>query len=153
MLTKFQEKNVNLKYTELTKIGEIISDKVADTVGSWRFISIQSGLIILWIIVNTVGLFNLPKWDPFPFIFLNLTLSFQAAYTAPIIMMSQNRQEYRDRKQAEADYMVNVVAEKEIVHIQKQLKEIQTHMSTKILVKEDLKMIYDELQLLKKSIK
>lgn len=153
MLTKFQKKNANSKYVESKKIGEIISDKVADTVGSWRFISIQSGLIILWIIVNTVGLFNLPKWDPFPFIFLNLTLSFQAAYTAPIIMMSQNRQEDHDRKQADADYMVNVVAEKEIVHIQKQLKEIQTHISTKNLVKEDLKMIHDELQLLKKSIK
>ncbi|WP_424810604.1 DUF1003 domain-containing protein [Roseococcus sp. YIM B11640] len=92
--------------------GEKVADWVAATVGSWRFILIQSGLLLLWIAVNVVGYFG--GWDPYPFILLNLALSFQAAYTAPIIMMSQNRQAKRDREEAECDYRVNEKAELEI---------------------------------------
>jgi uncharacterized membrane protein len=91
---------------------ERIADVVAATVGSWWFIIIQSVLLILWIILNIIaGIFH---WDPYPFILLNLMLSFQAAYTAPIIMMSQNRQSDIDRQRAEHDYQVNVKAELEI---------------------------------------
>ncbi len=93
------------------KLGDRIADTVALTVGSWRFIIIQSALLSAWIILNVTGVID---WDPYPFILLNLMLSFQAAYTAPIIMMSQNRQAEIDRREAEHDYAVNVKAELEI---------------------------------------
>jgi uncharacterized membrane protein len=92
--------------------GQRLADVVARTVGSWRFISIQSAAIALWMGANAwVGK---GAWDPYPFILLNLLLSFQAAYTAPAIMMSQNRQSEQDRKHAENDYEINVKAEMEI---------------------------------------
>ncbi len=98
--------------TTSSTLGEKISDTVAGTVGSWPFIVIQSTLLILWIVANVLGWFN--AWDPYPFILLNLMLSFQAAYTAPIIMMSQNRQNDLDRAKAEKDYDINLKAELEI---------------------------------------
>jgi uncharacterized membrane protein len=91
--------------------GERLADAVAATVGSWGFIGTQSALIVLWIGLNlALG----RAWDPYPFILLNLVLSFQAAYTAPAIMMSQNRQAAVDRQHAETDYEINVKAELEI---------------------------------------
>jgi uncharacterized membrane protein len=96
---------------ELT-LGERLSDLVAATVGSWRFILIQSGLLLAWLIANIASGGN--AWDPYPFILLNLMLYFQAAYTAPIIMMSQNRQADIDRIRSIADYQVNIRAEAEI---------------------------------------
>lgn len=95
-----------------TTRGQRMADIVASTVGSWRFILIQSALIAAWITGN--ALTGPGAWDPYPFILLNLLLSFQAAYTAPAIMMSQNRQSELDRKHAESDYEVNVKAELEI---------------------------------------
>lgn len=92
--------------------GQRLADVVARTVGSWRFISIQSAAIALWMTAN--AWFGKGAWDPYPFILLNLLLSFQAAYTAPAIMMSQNRQSEQDRKHAENDYEINVKAEMEI---------------------------------------
>jgi uncharacterized membrane protein len=85
---------------------------VAATVGSWRFIIIQSTIIVLWMGYNLAV--QGKGWDPYPFILLNLVLSFQAAYTAPAIMMSQNRQAEVDRRHAGNDYEVNVKAELEI---------------------------------------
>lgn len=92
--------------------GAKIADWVAQTVGSWRFIIIQSVILALWIILNIIAWWT--HWDPYPFILLNLVLSFQAAYAAPIIMMSQNRQSEIDRRHAENDYRVNEKAELEI---------------------------------------
>jgi uncharacterized membrane protein len=92
-------------------LGQHMADLVAAAVGSWRFVLIQSALLIGWIIFNAV---SGARFDPFPFILLNLLLSFQAAYTAPIIMMSQNRQSEIDRKRAIEDYDVNCKAEIEI---------------------------------------
>ena len=93
-------------------IGQKISDAVARTVGSWKFIIIQSICILGWIIYNSVN--NANVWDSYPFILLNLMLSFQAAYTAPAIMMSQNRLSEIDRQHANSDFEVNVKAELEI---------------------------------------
>jgi uncharacterized membrane protein len=93
-------------------LGERLSDLVAALVGSWRFILIQSGPLAAWLIANVA--FGGGAWDPYPFILLNLMLSFQAAYTAPIIMMSQNRQADIDRLRSIADYQVNIRAEAEI---------------------------------------
>ena len=92
--------------------GQKISDAVAKTVGSWKFIIIQSLCISAWIIYNSLS--NANAWDPYPFILLNLMLSFQAAYTAPAIMMSQNRLSEIDRQHANNDFEVNVKAELEI---------------------------------------
>jgi uncharacterized membrane protein len=93
-------------------LGERVSDRVAAVVGSWRFIIIQSIILVIWMTLNVVG--YVQAWDPYPFILLNLVLSFQAAYTAPIIMMSQNRQADIDRLAAKGDYDVNLKAELEI---------------------------------------
>ncbi|MBP8149941.1 MAG: DUF1003 domain-containing protein [Limnohabitans sp.] len=92
--------------------GQRLADKVAATIGSWRFIIFQSSAIAVWITGNVLAGSN--AWDPYPFILLNLLLSFQAAYTAPAIMMSQNRQSEMDRKHAQNDYEINVKAELEI---------------------------------------
>ena len=92
--------------------GQRLADAVAATIGSWRFIIFQSSAIALWITGN--ALTGHGAWDPYPFILLNLLLSFQAAYTAPAIMMSQNRQSELDRRHAETDYEINVKAELEI---------------------------------------
>lgn len=92
--------------------GQRLADAVAVTIGSWRFIIFQSTAIALWITGNVLT--GRGAWDPYPFILLNLLLSFQAAYTAPAIMMSQNRQSEMDRRHAETDYEINVKAELEI---------------------------------------
>jgi uncharacterized membrane protein len=92
--------------------GQRLADRVAATIGSWRFILIQSTAITCWITGNV--LVGQGAWDPYPFILLNLLLSFQAAYTAPAIMMSQNRQSELDRHHAQNDYEINVKAELEI---------------------------------------
>ncbi len=92
--------------------GAQIADAVANAVGSWYFVLIQSALLVAWLIGNAIA--GAQAWDPYPFILLNLLLSFQAAYTAPMIMMSQNRLSEIDRRHAEEDYRVNVKAELEI---------------------------------------
>jgi len=92
--------------------GQRLADAVATTIGSWRFIIFQSTAIVVWITGNVLA--GKSAWDPYPFILLNLLLSFQAAYTAPAIMMSQNRQSELDRKHAENDYEINIKAELEI---------------------------------------
>ena len=93
-------------------VGQRIADSVASTMGSWNFIIIQSAILAFWIVLNVTA--YVQQWDPYPFILLNLALSFQAAYAAPFIMMSQNRQQEIDRKAAENDYQINVKAELEI---------------------------------------
>lgn len=97
---------------DLRTLGAKAADGIAAIVGSWRFIIIQSVLLFGWIAVNSVAWIR--GWDPYPFILLNLVLSFQAAFTAPIIMMSQNRQAEVDRQKADADYHVNIKAEEDI---------------------------------------
>jgi uncharacterized membrane protein len=93
-------------------LGSRVADAVARIVGSWRFIIIQSVLLVIWMVLNLTAWIE--HWDPYPFILLNLALSFQAAYTAPILMMSQNRQSEIDRQAAQHDYDVNLKAELEI---------------------------------------
>jgi len=92
--------------------GDRIADWVAATMGSWRFIIIQSVILVIWILLNVTA--YVEHWDPYPFILLNLALSFQAAYAAPFIMMSQNRQASIDRAAANSDYEINAKAELEI---------------------------------------
>jgi uncharacterized membrane protein len=91
------------------------ADAFARVVGSWRFIGIQSVVLGVWVALNVVAAVH--HWDPYPFILLNLVLSFQAAYAAPIIMMSQNRVSELDRMMARADYAVNQHAELEVEEV------------------------------------
>jgi uncharacterized membrane protein len=93
-------------------LGARVSDAVAATMGSWPFIIVQSVVLVIWMLLNLTA--YVQKWDPYPFILLNLVLSFQAAYAAPFIMMSQNRQAAIDRLEAKHDYDVNIKAELEI---------------------------------------
>ncbi|MDZ4185870.1 MAG: DUF1003 domain-containing protein [Desulfuromonadales bacterium] len=105
-------KNVNDILAEQATIGQKAADRVVAVVGSWRFIIIQSCLLTLWVILNVTAW--LQHWDPYPFILMNLVLSLQAAYTAPVIMMSQNRLAERDRLDAHNDYILNQKAEVEV---------------------------------------
>ena len=89
--------------------GERLADAVAAQIGSWRFLIIQSILVLLWIALNLIGL--AAKWDPYPFVLLNLLFSVQAAYTGPVLLLSQNRSAQRDRIMAEHDYVTNEKAE------------------------------------------
>jgi uncharacterized membrane protein len=98
--------------SETLTLGQRVADSVAAIMGSWKFIIIQSTILFIWIVVNIAAVTR--HWDPYPFILLNLALSFQAAYAAPFIMMSQNRQQDIDRKDAENDYQINIKAELEI---------------------------------------
>lgn len=104
-------------------VGQRIADTVAATMGSWRFIIVQSALLFVWIVLNVTA--YVQRWDPYPFILLNLALSFQAAYAAPFIMMSQNRQQDIDRQAAENDYQINVKAELEIELLHQKLDELR----------------------------
>jgi uncharacterized membrane protein len=108
--------------TQLTA-GQKIADTVAATMGSWRFIIIQTTILLLWIALNVTAWIQ--HWDPYPFILLNLALSFQAAYAAPFIMMSQNRQQDVDRQQAAEDFRINVKAELEIELLHQKLDELR----------------------------
>src|SRR6201996_2064764 len=103
--------------------GQKVADKVAATMGSWTFIIIQSIILLVWVVLNVTA--YVKNWDPYPFILLNLALSFQAAYAAPFIMMSQNRQQDIDRKAAEEDYKINIKAELEIELLHQKLDELR----------------------------
>jgi uncharacterized membrane protein len=105
-------KNVNEAFEKQLTFGQRASDRIANIVGSWPFIIVQSAFLTVWVILNVVAFIR--HWDPYPFILMNLFLSMQAAYTAPIIMMSQNRQAERDRLEAHNDYIINQKAEEEI---------------------------------------
>lgn len=118
-------------HTESLNFGQRLADTVASGMGSWRFIIIQTLIVAAWMILNFVA--YVYHWDPYPFILLNLLFSTQAAYAAPIIMMSQNRQNERDRAQAQADYETNIEAKKEIESLQIRLNNIEVEKLDKII--------------------
>lgn len=103
--------------------GQRVADGTAHVLGSWGFIIGQTVVVAAWIVLNLTAW--LRSWDPYPFILLNLLFSVQAAYAAPVLMMSQNRQAERDRYQARADFETNVKAESEIEDIQAHLHSIE----------------------------
>jgi uncharacterized membrane protein len=104
-------------------MGQRVADAVAATMGSWTFIIVQSFLLVVWIALNVTA--YVQQWDPYPFILLNLALSFQAAYAAPFIMMSQNRQQDIDRKSAEDDFKINIKAELEIELLHQKIDQLR----------------------------
>ena len=129
IMRRMVSRNVNEVVEEQMTLGERVADKVADTIGSWRFIIIQSLLIVLWITLNVVAWIE--HWDPYPFILMNVMLSFQAAYSGPVIMMSQNRQSTKDRLAAEIDHQVNTKAELEINNLIRHVHELELSMEEK----------------------
>jgi uncharacterized membrane protein len=123
LLRRMASRNVNEMDEERMTLGQRVADKVADTIGSWPFIITQTIILTIWIILNVAAWIN--HWDPYPFILLNLMLSFQAAYSGPVIMMSQNRQSAKDRLAAEIDHDVNTKAELEINNLIRRMDELE----------------------------
>jgi uncharacterized membrane protein len=115
--------DVEKEFVTALTFGERLSDRIADFGGSWAFIIIFFCILAVWIAINTVALLLKP-FDPYPYIFLNLVLSCLAAMQAPVIMMSQNRQEDRDRLRSQHDYQVNLKAELEIRHLHQKVDHL-----------------------------
>jgi len=126
ILRRMVSRNVNEVEDERLTLGQRVADKVADTIGSWRFIITQSIILIVWIVLNVTAWIN--HWDRYPFILLNLMLSFQAAYAGPVIMMSQNRQSAKDRLVAEIDHQVNTKAELGVGLLMQRIEELESNM-------------------------
>ena len=126
IMRRMVSRNVNEVVEEQSTLGQRIADKVADIIGSWRFIIIQSVLIVIWITLNAIAWIE--HWDPYPFILMNVMLSFQAAYSGPVIMMSQNRQSAKDRLVAEIDHQVNTKAELEIASLARRIDELEKNI-------------------------
>lgn len=125
-------KNINIEFERQLSFGERVSDRIADFAGSWIFIISFLGVLFLWIIVNTFIIVSHP-FDPYPYILLNLVLSAVAAIQAPIIIMSQNRQESRDRLIAEHDYKVNLNTEMEIHQLHKKIDHLLFNQGQRLL--------------------
>ncbi|WAC07821.1 MAG: DUF1003 domain-containing protein [Thermodesulfobacteriota bacterium] len=132
-------KNVNVEFDRTATIGERVADKVAEFGGSWGFITTFTVVIVGWIIMNSIVLFLRP-FDPYPFILLNLVLSCVAAFQAPIIMMSQNRQEAKDRLRSEHDYQINLKAELEIRHLNEKLDHLLAQQWQRLVEIQQIQM-------------
>lgn len=126
-----QARTWHKKHREEMTRGQRIADALASLMGSWSFIIIQTIFVLVWMTFNVIAWVS--HWDVYPFVLLNLLFSTQAAYAAPIIMMSQNRQNERDRAHAEADFETNAKAEKEIEDLQRSLARIENEKLDKIL--------------------
>jgi uncharacterized membrane protein len=125
-------KNVNLEFEHKLTVGERLADAMARYAGSWGFIIGFAVVIIVWITLNSYALAS-RTFDHYPFILLNLCLSCLAAIQAPIIMMSQNRQEAKDRMRSEHDYVVNLKAELEIRHLQEKVDHLMMNQWQRLL--------------------
>lgn len=129
--------NLNEEYQQKLTFGERVSDKIAAFGGSWRFLGIYLAVLAVWIIINSAILIFVP-FDPYPFIFLNLVLSGLAAMQAPIILMSQNRQDSRDRLRAEHDFKVNLKAELEIRNLHEKIDQILNNQWQRFMESQQL---------------
>jgi uncharacterized membrane protein len=118
--------NIDNQFETDMSFGGRLADRVATFGGSWKFLICFAGCLALWIVINSLVILFRP-FDPYPFIFLNLMLSCLAAIQAPVIMMSQNRQEAKDRVRSEHDYRINLKAELEIRHLHAKLDLLLTH--------------------------
>jgi uncharacterized membrane protein len=133
--------NLNVEFDRNLTFGQRLADRVAEFGGSWTFILCFAGVMAIWILVNAGALLVGP-FDPFPYILLNLVLSCLAAVQAPVIMMSQNRQEAKDRLRAEHDYQINLKAELEIRHLNWRMDQLINHQWHRLL---EIQQIQTEL--------
>jgi uncharacterized membrane protein len=136
---EFLSKNINIEFDRQLTSGERIADRLTGFAGSWKFISIFLITIFIWMGINSI-VFVLKPFDPYPFILLNLVLSCLAAIQAPIILMSQNRQESRDRLQAEYDYRVNLKAELEVRQLHEKIDHLLMYQWQRLLEIQEIQM-------------
>ena len=130
---------VDEQYETGLTLGQRLSDRIAQFGGSWKFILLFAGILFAWVLINSVALFFKP-FDPYPYIFLNLILSCLAAIQAPIIMMSQNRQEEKDRLRVMHDYQVNLKAELEIRQLHQKLDHLISHQWERLVEIQEVQM-------------
>ena len=126
-------RNWHETHVEKQSPGDRIADRVAAFIGSWAFIIGQTGVMAVWIVVNTLALFGFVRFDMYPFVFLNLFMSAEAAFATPLILMSQNRSAERDREHAQHDYDVNIEAKREIEELMTTLARIEIDKLDKIM--------------------
>jgi uncharacterized membrane protein len=144
--------NIEIELDRKLTFGERLSDRIADFGGSWTFIIIFFMILFIWIAIN-VWLLTSKPFDPYPFILLNLILSCLASIQAPIIMMSQNRKESRDRLRSENDYKINLKAELEIRVIHEKLDHMVAHQNQKMLEIQEIQadFLEDIMKMLKNN--
>ena len=126
-------RNWHETHVEKQSAGDRIADRVAAFIGSWIFFIGQTGIMAIWILVNTLALFGFVRFDMYPFVFLNLFMSAEAAFATPLILMSQNRSAERDREHAQHDYDVNIEAKREIEELMTTLARIEIDKLDKIM--------------------
>jgi uncharacterized membrane protein len=132
-------RDVSSEYDANLTLGHRIADRVTEFGGSWTFLGIYCGLLVFWVAINTFR-FIFEPFDPYPFIFLNLVLSGLATFQAPIILMSQNRQDARDRMRAHHDYSINLKAELEIRHLHAKMDQLLTKQWARLLEIQRMQM-------------
>ena len=130
---------VDERYESGLTFGQRLSDRIAQFGGSWRFIILFGTILFAWVLINSIALFFKP-FDPYPYIFLNLILSCLAAIQAPIIMMSQNRQEEKDRLRIMHDYQVNLKAELEIRQLHQKLDHLLSNQWERLVEIQEVQM-------------
>jgi uncharacterized membrane protein len=131
--------NVDKEFEQEWTFGERLADKIATLGGSWSFLIAFGGFLVVWIVINSVVLLSKPV-DPYPFILLNLILSCLAAIQAPVIMMSQNRQEAKDRLRSQHDYQVNLKAELEIRHLHEKVDHLLSHQWDRLVEIQEIQL-------------
>ena len=131
--------DIESEYDEVRTFGERLADRIADFGGSWTFLILFGLFIVIWIAINSLVLYWRPV-DPFPFILLNLLLSCLAAVQAPVIMMSQNRQETKDRLRARNDYQVNLKAELEIRQLHEKVDHLLSHQWERMIEIQEVQL-------------
>lgn len=136
---EFLSKNINIEFERQLTVGERIADRLTTFAGSWKFISIFMITVFIWMGINSIVLILKP-FDPYPFILLNLVLSCLAAIQAPVILMSQNRQDARDRLQAEHDYRVNLKAELEVRQLHEKIDHLLMYQWQRLLEIQEIQM-------------
>ena len=140
---KILSENVEEEHENPLTLGEKMADGIAQFGGSWTFILFFFGSILFWILLN-IFWYNNQGFDPYPYILLNLVLSCLASIQAPIIMMSQNRQEQKDRIRSEHDYQINLKAELEIQILSEKLDHLLIHQNRKLLEIQEMQIDYLE---------
>jgi uncharacterized membrane protein len=142
-------RNVDLSFDQQMTVGDRMADRLAELAGSWSFILIFLGLILVWVVLNATQLI-FHAFDPYPFILLNLFLSLLAGIQAPVIMMSQNRQEARDRLRAENDYEVNLKAELEIEQLHQKMDDLREQQWQDLLriQEHQIELLHEQIRLL-----
>ena len=141
--------NTDAEYEKDLTLGERLADRMADFGGSWSFIAIFGAMMLVWIVLNSAVLVAKP-FDPYPYILLNLILSCLAAIQAPVIMMSQNRQEAKDRLRSQHDYQINLKAELEIRHLHEKLDHLLSRQWERLVAIQQVQLdVLSELSRIK----